>query len=51
MKPHLHQPCPSVASDMSVERVPRRMALSGSILTGVFRIVLLTWAFVTAVVL
>ena len=51
LKPRLHQPYPSMASDMPVERVPRHMGRSRSILTGVFRIVLLSWAFVTAVVL
>jgi len=51
LKPRSHQPYPSVASDMSVERVPKRIGLSRSILVGVFRIVLLSWAFVTAVVL
>ena len=51
MKPQPQQPRPSMTSDVPIERVLGRMDLSGSILTGVFRIVLLTWVFVTAVVL
>jgi len=51
LKPYLQKQRSCMASDMSVERVPGPLGQSGPILIWLFRIVLLTWVFVTAVVL